>query len=48
MDYENREDAHNPLLIAAQVSGLLFVVAGLWLLFYSFSGQRRKRRKTAP
>jgi uncharacterized iron-regulated membrane protein len=42
MDYENREDAHNPLLIAAQISGLLFVVAGLWLLFYSFSGQRRK------
>lgn len=43
MDYENREDAHNPLLISAQVSGLVFALTGLWLLFYSFSKPRRKR-----
>jgi len=43
MDYENREDAHHPLLVGAQVSGLVFALSGLWLLFYSFSGTRRKR-----
>jgi len=43
MDYENREDAHNPLLISAQISGLVFALTGLWLLFYSFSKPRRKR-----
>ncbi|MGA9573454.1 MAG: hypothetical protein WBS20_05845 [Lysobacterales bacterium] len=43
MDYEDRVDAHNPLLIAAQVSGLTFAITGLWLLFYSFSAPRRKK-----
>jgi len=43
MDYENREDAHNPLLIGAQVSGLVFALSGLWLLFYSFSKPRGER-----
>ena len=42
MDYEDRSDAHNRLLIAAQVAGLTFAVSGLWLLFYSFSGRRKK------
>jgi uncharacterized iron-regulated membrane protein len=46
MDYENREDAHSPLLIAAQISGCMFVITGLWLLFYSFSGPRRKQLQT--
>lgn len=46
MDYENREDAHHPLLIAAQISGCMFVITGLWLLFYSFSGRRRKQLQT--
>jgi len=42
MDYDERSDAHNPLLITAQVSGLVFAITGLWLLFYSFSGRRKK------
>jgi hypothetical protein len=43
MDYENRQDAHNPLLITAQISGLLFAISGLWLLIYSFSRSRRAK-----
>lgn len=42
MDYEDHSDAHNLLLISAQVTGLAFAVTGLWLLFYSFSGRREK------
>lgn len=44
MDYEERSDAHNPLLITAQFAGLTFATSGLWLLFYSFSGRRKKSR----
>lgn len=44
MDYEDRSDAHNRLLIAAQIAGLTFAVSGMWLLFYSFSGRRKKTR----
>ena len=43
MDYEDRSDAHNRLLIAAQIAGLAFGITGLWLLLYSFSGRRRKK-----
>ncbi len=43
MDYEARADAHNPLLITAQIAGLIFSVTGIWLLFYSFSGRRKNR-----
>ena len=43
MDYDQRTDAHNLLLTTAEVTGLVFVITGLWLLFYSFSGRRRKR-----
>jgi uncharacterized iron-regulated membrane protein len=43
MDYESRTDAHNPLLITAQISGLGFAITGIWLLFYSFGTRRRKR-----
>jgi len=43
MDYEAREDAHNPLLVGAQISGLVFAITGLWLLFYSFSSPRKRR-----
>jgi len=46
MDYEERSDAHNQLLIFAQVTGLSFAITGLLLLFYSFSG--RGKKKTAP
>jgi uncharacterized iron-regulated membrane protein len=42
MDYEDRSDAHNLLLKTAEVSGLVFAVTGLWLLFYSFNGRRKK------
>ena len=44
MDYEDRSDAHNLLLITAQFAGLTFATSGLWLLFYSFSGRRKKSR----
>lgn len=47
MDYEDRSDAHNLLLITAQATGLAFAITGLWLLFYSFSGRRRKSRTVA-
>lgn len=43
MDYENRQDAHNTLLIAAQISGVFFAISGLWLLIYSFSSSRRAK-----
>jgi hypothetical protein len=46
MDYDERSDAHNPLLITAQVMGLVFAITGLWLLFYSFSGRRKKTTVT--
>lgn len=36
MDYETRDDVNNLLLRAASVTGLLFALAGIWLLFYSF------------
>lgn len=42
MDYDQRSDSHNRLLISAQIAGLIFSISGLWLLFYSFSGRRRK------
>ena len=42
MDYEQRTDAHNLLLKTAQVTGLAFAITGIWLLFYSFSGRRKK------
>ena len=45
MDYDERSDAHNLLLIIAQITGLTFAITGLWLLFYSFSGRRRKDKK---
>lgn len=43
MDYDERADAHNLLLNIAQVAGLFFAISGIWLLFYSFSGRRRKK-----
>ena len=45
MDYKERADAHNPLLITAQLTGLGFAATGLWLLFYSFN-RRRKDKAT--
>lgn len=46
MDYEDRADAHNRLLIFAQISGLSLAITGLWLLFYSFSGRAKNRAAT--
>lgn len=46
MDYEDRADSHNKLLITAQLTGLSFAITGLWLLFYSFSGRRKKQIET--
>ena len=43
MDYDERADAHNPLLITAQVTGLVFTLMGIWLLFYSFNRRRKSR-----
>ena len=43
MDYEERADAHNLLLITAQVTGLIFAITGIWLLFYSFRRRRKDR-----
>lgn len=40
MDYEERADIHNPLLLTATLFSLISVLAGLVLLFYSF-GRRR-------
>lgn len=41
MDYEDRSNSHNLLLVTAQITGVSFAMTGLWLLFYSFSGRRR-------
>ncbi|WP_237055640.1 hypothetical protein [Microbulbifer sediminum] len=40
MDYEERADIHNPLLLTVTLASLGGVIAGLVLLFYSF-GRRR-------
>ncbi len=42
MDYEDRTDVNNLLLVVSSFLGLLLSVSGLWLLFYSF-----KKRKAA-
>lgn len=36
MDYEARSDVNNTLLRVASAIGLVFVLSGAWLLFYSF------------
>ncbi|HYG07095.1 MAG TPA: PepSY domain-containing protein [Stenotrophomonas sp.] len=42
MDYDTRSDVNNPLLRVAAISGLLFVLSGAWLLYFSF--RRRPAR----
>jgi len=44
MDYEERSDSHNRLLVFAQITGLAFAISGAWLLFYSFNGRRQSKR----
>jgi len=43
MDYKERANAHNALLIAAEVNGLVLAVTGVWLLFYRFGRRRRSQ-----
>jgi hypothetical protein len=44
MDYETRSDVNNPVLRIVTVAGLIFVVSGGWLLWFSF--RRRPRPET--
>ncbi|WP_193161762.1 PepSY domain-containing protein [Microbulbifer hainanensis] len=50
MDYKERDNIHNPLLLAAALFSLVSVLAGLVLLFYSFGKRRaanpRQQRET--
>ena len=46
MDYEERADIHNPLLLTVTLVSLTGVLAGLILLFYSFA-RREKAAGTA-
>jgi hypothetical protein len=41
MDYETRSDVNNTLLRVVSVAGLIFIVSGGWLLWFSF--RRRPR-----
>ncbi|UHQ56783.1 hypothetical protein [Microbulbifer sp. YPW16] len=47
MDYEERADIHNPLLLTITLVSLSAVIAGLVLLFYSF-GRRRDSVAASP
>ena len=40
MDYDEREDANNILLRTFSIVGVLLGITGIWLLFYSFKGNR--------
>ena len=41
MDYDEREDFNNPLLISFSISALLFTISGFFLLFRSFVRKKR-------
>jgi hypothetical protein len=47
MDYDTRDDMNNALLRATTVLGALAVLSGCWLLFFSFSGRRRRSLRAA-
>ncbi|MGY4398423.1 putative iron-regulated membrane protein [Sphingomonas sp. UYAg733] len=47
MDYENRTDVNNPLLRVATWSALAMALSGAWLLVWSFSGRRKKKKVAA-
>lgn len=36
MDYENRTDFNNPLVIIASIAALIASISGIWLIFYRF------------
>lgn len=44
MDYDEREDFNNPLLIATTITSTLFVLTGIILLYFRFWPRRKKRR----
>ena len=37
MDYENRTDFNNPLVITASILALVATISGIWLIFYRFT-----------
>ncbi len=43
MDYDEREDFNNPLLIVTTITSTLFVLTGIILLYFRFWPQRKKR-----
>lgn len=43
MDYDEREDFNNPLLIATTITSTLFVLTGIILLYFRFWPRRKKR-----
>ncbi len=47
MDYRERSDVNNWLLLVASVVGVTTVMTGLWLTIFSFDFFRRGRRKRA-
>ncbi len=48
MDYRNRTDVNNGLLVGASILGLAAISAGFWLTWYSFGFFRRRATKAAP
>ncbi len=47
MDYRERTDVNNRLLLIVTVLGTTTVISGLWLTWFSFGFFRRNRRKRA-
>ncbi len=47
MDYRERANANNLLLVAAEIISLMFTVTGLWMLLYSFGRRNRTRQRDA-
>ncbi len=43
MDYENREDFNNPLLIITTLTSTLFVFTGVILLYFRFRPRRKRK-----
>ncbi len=47
MDYDEREDFNNPLLIITTITSTLFVFTGVVLLYYRFRPRRKKEHTSA-
>jgi len=47
MDYEDRTDVNNLLLVISSFLGLILSVSGLWLLFYSFNKRNKAEGETS-